>query len=215
MIIVLPWSSSCRTFSLPSWCSLCGHICCLHSFMFRLMSPLKTVKFHFILFLLFSCLCNYLCFILLTCQNQLAVLQRYVSFCLSSPKQANVITAPPYCICQTLSCCPHSSITLEIHFQSKLPVCFHGLRRGLTFNSTLADLYSDISSINKRPHAELKVTLHPVVHTWSHKGFRLKPWTSKLVGNEFYGPVNLFYLYILWRWENQWCHESKCKRSLQ
>lgn len=152
------------------------------------MNPLRTVKFHLILLLLFSsCLYNCLCFILLTCQNQLAVLQRYISFFLSSPKQANVITEAPYCICQTLSCCLHSSITLEIHFQSKLPVCFHRLRLGLTFNSTLPDLYSDISSIssiNKLPHAELKVMSHPVVQTWLHKSVRLKAWTSLMSGCE-------------------------------
>ena len=100
----------------------------------RLSSPRPVFSFFF-----FFCLHNCLCFTLLSCQNQLAVSPRCVSFFHSSPKQANVITVSPYCICQTLPCCLHSFVTLEIHFHSKLPGFFFffplPLRLGLTFTS--------------------------------------------------------------------------------
>lgn len=105
----------------------------LPSFLSKLMNHVRAAKFHLPVLLLL--LHNCLCFTLLSCQNQLAVSQRCISYFLSTPKQPNVITVAPYCICQTLPSCPHSFISLEIHFESKLPVYFHPLRLGLTFTS--------------------------------------------------------------------------------
>lgn len=109
---------------------LCDHIWCLSPLNESCRGSYSTLSFFFF------CGDNCLCFTLLTCQNQLAVSPPCVSSLPSTARRSNVITAAPYCVCQTLPCCPPSFITREP--LSKLPLCFFFfrlLRSGLTFTS--------------------------------------------------------------------------------